>query len=261
MATSLSAPTLTSSKRWGRERWKTLERLFQVGRGVAHDEYIEFSIEGNTILYQVLTPANFFLLQFYVFFPKRSSSILCHNLITTQGWREWDQRREDPGWVHQELQGQPQDQRHRPHQGEGAKDSFQPLTAALWLFRGPWRTSPSWPHSLLSQRRMKLPMISKFVQIIFRTGLFWYWSNPKVVESFPLRLNMIFQKWFLLYRSQLPREGSQVGPELRILTQRKTARPCCQSSWQSELSSLSCSASVGSELIWASQLSLYELLS
>ena len=69
MATSLSAPTLTSSKRWDRERLKTLERLFQVGRGVAHDEYIEFSIEGNTILYQVLTPAKFFLLQFYVF-PK-----------------------------------------------------------------------------------------------------------------------------------------------------------------------------------------------
>ena len=117
-------------------------------------------------------------------FSKRSSSILCHNLITTQGWRERDQRREDPGWVHQELQGQPQDQRHRPDQGEGAKNSFQPLTAALWLFRGPWRTSPSWLHSLLSQRRMKLPMISKFVQIIFRTGLFWYWSNPKSLNLF-----------------------------------------------------------------------------
>jgi hypothetical protein len=26
--------------------------IFQVGRGVAHDEYIEFSIEGNSILYQ-----------------------------------------------------------------------------------------------------------------------------------------------------------------------------------------------------------------
>ena len=48
---------------------KKLITHFQVGRGVAHDEYIEFSIEGNTILYQVLTPANFFLLQFYVF-PK-----------------------------------------------------------------------------------------------------------------------------------------------------------------------------------------------
>ena len=47
-----------------RERLKTLERLFQVGRGVAHDEYIEFSIEGNTILYQVLTPAKFYV------FPK-----------------------------------------------------------------------------------------------------------------------------------------------------------------------------------------------
>ena len=33
------------------------KKLFlQVGRGVAHDEYIEFSIEGNTILYQVLQP-------------------------------------------------------------------------------------------------------------------------------------------------------------------------------------------------------------
>ena len=36
--------------------WKQQPPLHQVGRGVAHDEYIEFSIEGNTILYQVLHP-------------------------------------------------------------------------------------------------------------------------------------------------------------------------------------------------------------
>ena len=41
---------------------KKLITPFQVGRGVAHDEYIEFSIEGNTILYQVcIRPKKFHL--------------------------------------------------------------------------------------------------------------------------------------------------------------------------------------------------------
>ena len=53
---------------------KKLITSFQVGRGVAHDEYIEFSIEGNTILYQVcIRPENFHLQKntsdFFISFP------------------------------------------------------------------------------------------------------------------------------------------------------------------------------------------------
>ena len=45
---------MTYSRRWSKLAIykRQLGHIFQVGRGVAHDEYIEFSIEGNSILYQ-----------------------------------------------------------------------------------------------------------------------------------------------------------------------------------------------------------------
>ena len=93
------------------------KKLFlQVGRGVAHDEYIEFSIEGNTILYQVLQPPRKYFntsMNSYIFCPSPYD-----DLLITPGWREWDQCWQDQGGIHQELQGQPKDQRHRPDQGE-----------------------------------------------------------------------------------------------------------------------------------------------
>ena len=122
MGTSPSAPTSTSLRRWAaRQKWQKIQQPppRQVGRGVAHDEYIEFSIEGNTILYQVLQLTRKYFnasMTFYIFCSRSND-----NLLITPGWREWDQCRQNQGGVHQELQGQPKDQCHRPDQGEEAK--------------------------------------------------------------------------------------------------------------------------------------------
>ena len=53
--------------------------FLQVGRGVAHDEYIEFSIEGNTILYQVLQLTRKYFnasMTFYIFCPRSNNNLL-----------------------------------------------------------------------------------------------------------------------------------------------------------------------------------------
>ena len=51
--------------------------FLQVGRGVAHDEYIEFSIEGNTILYQVCSrPAKILLHRWLFIFSAHVQTII-----------------------------------------------------------------------------------------------------------------------------------------------------------------------------------------